>query len=63
MAYRVVVDAKGKLKRAVLEEGVHPILNQASLVAIEKSLFLPATRDGKPVEGELVMPFRFVHKP
>ena len=63
VVYRVVVDAKGKLKRAVLEEGVHPILNQASLVAIEKSLFLPATRDGKPVEGELVMPFRFVHKP
>jgi len=59
VVYRVTVDARGKLVSAVLEESVHPLLDQAALEAVEKTLFYPATRNGKPVQGELFLPFRF----
>lgn len=57
--YRVTVDARGKLVSAVLEESVHPLVDRAALEAVEKTLFYPATQNGKPVQGELLLPFRF----
>lgn len=59
VVYRVTVDARGKLKQAVMVESVNPLLDHAALESIEKTLFYPATRNGKPVEGDLLMPFKF----
>ena len=59
VVYRVRVDERGKLVEAVLEQGVHPLIDQAALVAVEKTRFLPATRNGEPVPGEILMSFEF----
>lgn len=60
--YRVTVDERGKLVQAVLEQGVHPLLDEAALMAVEQSLYVPATRGGRPVRGELLVPFTFGEK-
>jgi TonB family protein len=57
--YRVTVDSRGKLVKVVLEQGVHPIVDQAALAAVEKTRFLPALQAGDPVRGEVVMSFKF----
>jgi TonB family protein len=57
--YRVKVDERGKLVEAILERGADPVFNRAALEAIEHTRFLPATRNGVPVPGELLMPFPF----
>jgi TonB family protein len=59
VVYRVAVDERGKLVEAVLEQGVHPLIDQAALEAVEKTRFLPATRDGVPVPGQILMSFEF----
>lgn len=60
--YRVKLDAEGRLVQTILEQGVHPILDQAALAAVEKTRFLPATQDGKPVPSEITMEFPFAPK-
>jgi TonB family protein len=57
--YRVRLDAEGRLIEAILEQGVHPILDAAALAAVERTRFLPATQDGKPVPSEMRMPLAF----
>ena len=57
IVYRVVIDARGKMVEAVLEQGVDPIVDAPALAALEKTRFLPATRGGQPVKGELRVPF------
>ena len=59
VVYRVSVDERGKMVAARLEKGVHPILDEAALLALEQSLFVPGTRDGVPVGGELSVPIAF----
>ena len=59
VVYRVTVDLRGKLVKVVLENGVHPIVDQAALAAVEKTRFLPALQSGEPVRGEVVMSFIF----
>jgi TonB family protein len=60
--YRVGVDARGKLARADLVQGVDPVLDQEALAALERTLFEPATRNGLPVPGEITVPFTFGKK-
>jgi protein TonB len=59
VVYRVTISAEGKLVEARLEESLHPLLDEPSLVAIEHALFLPATRNGVPVRAEFLVPFTF----
>jgi len=63
VVYRAVISPTGKLVEAVLEKPVHPLLDDAALAAVEKMLFSPALRDGVPVEGEILIPFRFPEEP
>jgi TonB family protein len=63
VVYRVQVDARGKMVRSTLEQGVHPLLDRAALDALERTRFSPARRGGLPVEGELLVPFTFRRKP
>lgn len=57
--WRITVDRRGKMVQAALEEGVHPILDQAAMEAIEQYLFVPAQQDGAPVSGEILIPVQF----
>ena len=52
-----IIDQPGVLKPA---GKVCPFVRpEAALVAVEQSLYLPATRNGTPVRGELLVPFTF----
>jgi protein TonB len=59
VVYRVTVDEEGRLVRAVLEQSVHPLVDQAALGAVERTRYLPATQDGEPVRGEIVLSYSF----
>ena len=59
VVYRVTIDERGKLVQAFLEMGVHPLLDQAALVALEQMLFVPGTRYGRPVRADITVPFTF----
>lgn len=59
VVYRARIDERGKLMEASLEKGVHPLLDQAALVALEKTLFSPAMNRGRAVKGEIDVPFKF----
>jgi protein TonB len=57
--YRVTLDERGKLVKTMLEQSVHPMLDQAALSAVERTRYLPAKRNGEPVRGEIVLSFSF----
>lgn len=57
--YRATIAADGKLIEALLEAGAHELLNQAALEALERMLFVPASRNGKSVQGQISVPFTF----
>ena len=57
--YRATISADGKLLEAVLEAGAHPLLEQAALEALERMLFVPASRNGKSVQAQISVPFTF----
>ncbi len=57
--YRATIAADGKLIEARLEAGGDPLLEKAALEALERMLFVPATRDGKSVQGQISVPFTF----
>jgi TonB family protein len=59
VVYRATIAADGKLTEAVLEAGAHELLNQAALEALERMIFIPASRDGKSVPGQISVPFTF----
>jgi len=59
VVYRVTISAEGKMVEADLEQSLHPMLDQSALVALEHTLFLPATQDGQPVQAEILVPFTF----
>jgi protein TonB len=44
----------------VVKDPNSPRLCQAAVTAVRKATFQPATRDGQPVAGRLIVPFRFV---
>ena len=57
--YRATIAADGKLTEAMLEAGAHALLEQAALEALERMIFVPASRDGKSVSGQISVPFTF----
>jgi TonB family protein len=60
--YRARVDARGKLMASELVQGVDPLVDGEALLALERMLFEPATRNGLPVPGEITVPFTFGKK-
>jgi TonB family protein len=56
-----VIDPEGKCIETWIKEGIegHEELDEAAAVAVEKSAFAPATIDGKPAKGKLVVPVKF----
>ncbi len=59
VVYRATIGADGKLTQAELVKGVHPLLDQAALTALEHCLFLPASRNGVSVQGTIEVPYTF----
>ena len=60
--YKVEVDAAGKLVRTELVQGVHPILDAEALLAVERTRFEPALRNGVPMAGVTILSFDFGKK-
>jgi len=57
---RVKIDKDGGVRDArVIEGGGNPALEWAALDAAKRWRFQPALRNGKPVESEVTIPFRF----
>jgi TonB family protein len=59
VVYRATISPEGKLVQAELEKSVDPLLDEAALTALEHTLFLPASRGGVSVKGEILVPFTF----
>lgn len=55
----VVIDATGKLAKAEVIKASDEAFADASLKALKKSTFLPATRNGQPVTSRAILPIRF----
>jgi len=63
VVYRVTVSAEGKLKQTRLVQSVDPLLDDAALHAVEKSLYSPARKGGEAVEGEMDVVYTFGSEP
>ncbi len=56
---KLFIDSKGNLKRVeVLKDGGYGF-GKAALEAVKSSTFVPAMRDGKPVDSEAILTVRF----
>ena len=55
----IVVDKAGKVKSVEISQGVRSDLDQAAVKAIKKTHWIPAQKDGKPVESSVVLPIQF----
>jgi periplasmic protein TonB len=53
------VDAKGKVTEAKVEKSTATVLDSAALAAARKSVFTPASKDGKPVGVWVTLPYKF----
>jgi hypothetical protein len=57
-AIRVVIGVDGRVKSAVMEQHAHPAYDSRLLYAARSWVFKPATRGGKPIEVEKLIPFK-----
>ncbi|MDM7917205.1 MAG: TonB family protein [Candidatus Eisenbacteria bacterium] len=57
------VDTRGIVKDAKVLEGGNPALEWAALDAAKRWRFDPAKLDGKPVEADVTIPFKFTNSP
>ncbi|MEM9345141.1 MAG: TonB family protein [Planctomycetota bacterium] len=56
----VEVDEQGRLiRQTVIDETKYPRLLSAALTALERSTFVPAEREGKPVRSTRIIEYRF----
>jgi TonB family protein len=55
----LTIDANGSVASAVLDKSVGHGFDEAALAAAQKLVFLPATRDGKPVASRTRFVYRF----
>lgn len=58
----VMVDETGKPEKITVEKSVHPLLDQAAIDAAKKTRFMPSQKDGKNIQGNLVIPIQFMPK-
>ena len=56
---KVLVGPDGRVMRAEILTGVHPILNQAALKAALKCEFIPGKQRNIPVKAWMAVPYRF----
>jgi len=56
---KLLVDEKGRVPRAVIQQSAAEIFNQPALAAAKQFLFLPAESGGKPVCVWVSIPFHF----
>jgi protein TonB len=56
---QVKIDKRGSVAEVRVEKGVREDLNNAAVDAMRKWIFKPPTKNGKPVEAMVVVPFRF----
>ncbi|MBM3490321.1 MAG: energy transducer TonB [Alphaproteobacteria bacterium] len=56
----VRIDAEGRVTELrIVESSGHALLDKAAREAVERWRFRPATRDGRPVADEVVVPVEF----
>jgi TonB family protein len=56
---KLLIDEKGKVAKAKVEQGVKNILDNAALAAAKKAIFSPALINNKPVKVWVVLPIAF----
>lgn len=54
-----VVDSRGRVQNVTVHEGVHPLIDAAAIEAVEKTSFMPGTRNGEPVAVHMAVPITF----
>ena len=56
---KLVLDVDGFVSEATVQEGVHPLLDEAAVEAAYELVFSPAEIDGKPAAIALLFSFTF----
>jgi len=56
---KAIIDEKGNVAETEVINSIQKDCDQAAVDAIKKTKFTPATKDGKPVKAEVVIPVMF----
>lgn len=56
---KAVVGEDGKVISAELADDGNPVLAEAAIAAIKETEFIPATKDGKKIKAEVMIPVMF----
>jgi len=56
---KAIIDEKGNVSETEVINSIQKDCDQAAVDAIKKTKFTPATKDGKPVKAEVVIPVMF----
>ncbi len=56
---KAIIDEKGNVAETEVINSIQKDCDQAAVDAIKKTKFTPATKDGKPVIAEVVIPIMF----
>ncbi len=56
---KAIIDEKGNVEKASIEEGVSQLLDEAAVKAIKEVKFTPGEKDGKKVKAEVIIPVKF----
>ncbi len=56
---KIWVDNKGQTKKVLVTESSDPIFNQPAIDAARQFVFVPAIKEGKPVDVWMAIPFNF----
>ena len=55
----VLIDATGRVTKAKIKKSTAAIFDSAAVAAAKGSTFTPATKDGKPVDAWVTLPYKF----
>ncbi len=56
---KIWVDHKGQTREVLVTESSDPIFNQSAIGAAKQFVFVPAMKEGKPVDVWVTLPFNF----
>ncbi len=56
---KMLIGMDGKVLEASIQQGVHPLVDQAALETARGGRYAPANEFGAATEGSLTVPFRF----